>query len=45
MATMSCFIWFQIVLGLVVSNEPTAMVAVFPQLFLFDMYNLYLAAS
>jgi hypothetical protein len=45
MAGLSCFIWFQITLGLLVNDEPTAMVAVYPQLFLFDLYNLFLAAS
>jgi hypothetical protein len=45
MASMSSFIWFQIALGLLVSDQPTAMIAVYPQLFLFDMYNVFLAAS
>lgn len=45
MASLSSFIWFQITLGLLVNGQPTAMIAVYPQLFLFDMYNVFLAAS
>ena len=45
MAGLSAFVWFQITLGVLVGCEPTVMVAIFPQLFVFDLYNLYLAAA
>lgn len=46
MAAFSVFVWFQITLGLLVGNGgTTVIVAFFPNLFLFDLYNLFLAAS
>lgn len=45
MALLSCFVWFQIILGLLDAPAITPAVAVYPYLFLFDMYNTFLAAS
>jgi len=46
MALFSVFVWFQITLGMIIGNiGTTAIIAFFPNLFLFDLYNLFLAAS
>jgi len=45
MAMTSCFVWFQITLGLIIAQLPTIGIAVFPHLFVFDLYNVFLAAS
>jgi hypothetical protein len=45
MAMLSCFVWFQVTLGLVAAHEATAVFAMFPQLLVFDLYNVFLAAS
>ena len=45
MALASCFFWFQITLALLVSHMATTGLAVYPHLFLFDLYNVFLSAS
>ena len=45
MAAIGVFLWFQITLGLLLSSQPTMAMAAYPHLFVFDMYNLFLAAS
>ena len=45
MALLSCFVWFQIALGIALSPTISTALAVYPYLFLFDMYNTFLAAS
>ena len=45
MAMASAFVWFQITLALIVSHMATTGLAVYPHLFLFDLYNVFLAAS
>jgi hypothetical protein len=45
MALGSCFIWTQITLGLLTAGVPTTAWAVYPQLLVFDLYNVFLAAS
>ena len=45
MATLTCFLWFQITLGLIATHTPTMTLALFPNLLLFDLYNVFLAAS
>ena len=44
-ALLSCFIWFQLTLGIALAPEITSALAVYPYLFLFDLYNTFLAAS
>ena len=41
----SCFVWFQMALGLTLTPTITAAFAVYPYLLLFDLYNTFLAAS
>jgi hypothetical protein len=45
MAAFSVFVWFQITLGVLARDGGSVMIAFFPNLFLFDLYNLFLAAS
>jgi hypothetical protein len=45
LAGLSCLIWAQIVIGLLVAHISTTAFAVYPQLFVLDIYNLILAAS
>jgi hypothetical protein len=45
MAMLSAFVWFQVTLGLIAASTPTTALAVYPHLFLFDLYNVFLAAS
>ena len=45
MALLSCFVWFQLALGIALSPTMNTAMAVYPYLFLFDMYNTFLAAS
>ena len=45
MALMSCFVWFQITLGLIEAQAPTMAIAMFPHMLLFDLYNVFLASS
>ena len=45
MAMLSCFVWFQVSLGITLLPVVTTALAVYPFLFLFDMYNTFLAAT
>jgi len=45
MSMLSCFVWFQVTLGLLAAREATVAFAMFPQLLVFDLYNVFLAAS
>jgi hypothetical protein len=45
MAMLSVFVWFQITLGVLSRDGGTVMIAFYPNLFLFDLYNLFLTAS
>jgi len=45
MAMLSCFVWFQLTLGIALVPIATAALAVYPYLCLFDLYNTFLAAS
>lgn len=44
-AFLSCFFWYQISLGLFVSGIPTTGWAIYPVILLFEMYNVFRAAS
>jgi hypothetical protein len=44
-AMLSCFVWFQVYISLEVAAEPTTGLAIYRYLFLFDIYNAFLAAS
>lgn len=45
MAGLSCFVWSQISLGLLLSGEATTGLAIYPVLLLFDFYNVMSAAG
>lgn len=43
-AFLACFMWLQIVLGLMASPIPTTAIAVYPWLLLADIYNVFRAS-
>lgn len=44
-ALARCFFWMQVALGLMVSNNPTTGLAVYPWLFALDLCNIYRATK
>jgi len=45
MCLLSCFVWFQFVLGAMFSGPSSMAIVIYPFLFLFDIYNTFLTAS
>ena len=41
----ACFVWFQIALSVFTAPGISTAVAIYPFLFLFDLYNTFLTAS
>lgn len=44
-ALARCFFWMQVTLGFLVSNNPTTGLAIYPWLFVLDLWNIYRATK
>lgn len=45
MAFISCFVWYQFALGLLLSGKPALSLAIFPWLLALDVYNVFRASA
>lgn len=44
-ALMRCMFWMQVTLGLLVSNQPSTGLAIYPWLFVLELWNIYRATK
>jgi hypothetical protein len=44
-AALTCFMWFNLVLGIMLAGVMTTAAAIYPHLLVFELYNVYAAAQ